>query len=626
MGGDSVNVGAHDVRLDLVALDSLRLAAVVDGVEHGVQFPGAFPLTQQGKRHRGPDGGMRVLPAVFAHAGHIALDIARFKRGSIEGRREQLNELGLPSHQPLVQRIHRLAGAAGVAAPGDDRPALADRIDLAFVVDGGAQGGAVIEPGPPIPGSIPGMSFDVAAQQRRLLGAEVGKSGLIAPPRQTGKKLQVLVQEPRQPNALALAVAADQIHAVIPVAAAHQRQLMLAKTQAVVDGTNTMFIEAGHFTRTLRLVVVGLLFRIEQTPFEKRDRFVEDAGIAGRQHIATGGIGEPQIVIGEMGAHPLSARRVPPVLHVALRELPRGAAEQLLAGQPGCGMEQRHGVLQLIAKPVGASGLVIAAAGPEPAGEGLVNQPAVGEHIQRGVGRLDLHRAQGAAPVFPHRLQGLPGAGRAAELPDQMLRLVGMAGRAKDEHDLALLPLGQLNPGLNRGARIEARAGSVRQALAAHRRRTGQRTVAADKLAAVAAHPALRLADLHKNDPIAALAAIGVAGQQRPAVRIRFGHDMHQIGVSPFTEHQLPISGQRQASRAPRLVAQFDDQKLHRCIHGDVGEQFGGDTGLEMFEHAVAKAVPADIAASPTGGEGRRRPEGPCILVPNIEGLAAAVA
>ncbi len=67
------------------------------------------------------------------------------------------------------------------------------------------------------------MGLDVAAQLRRLLGAEIGNNGVMTPPRQTGKQLQVLVQEPRQPHALALALVADQIHAVVPVAAAHQR-------------------------------------------------------------------------------------------------------------------------------------------------------------------------------------------------------------------------------------------------------------------------------------------------------------------------------------------------------------------------------------------------------------------
>jgi len=123
----------------------------------------------------------------------------------------------------------------------------------------------------------------------------------------------------------------------------------------MLDGTHAMFIQACHFSRTLRVVVVGLLFRIQFASFQEMDGLVEHARVAGRQHIATGCIRQPQIVVGEMGAHALSIGRVPPVLHVALEELVLGTADQLLTGEPRCRMHQRHGVLQLIAETVGAA-------------------------------------------------------------------------------------------------------------------------------------------------------------------------------------------------------------------------------------------------------------------------------
>jgi len=52
---------------------------------------------------------------------------------------------------------------------------------------------------------------------------------------------------------------------------------------------------------------------------------------------------------------------MPPVLYVTLEELPPGTTDQLLAGEPRGRMDQRHGVLQLIAETVGAAGLIIAA-------------------------------------------------------------------------------------------------------------------------------------------------------------------------------------------------------------------------------------------------------------------------
>src|ERR1019366_8229923 len=222
-----------------------------------------------------------------------------------------------------------------------------------------------------------------------------------------------------------------------------------------------------------------------------------------------------------MCAHALSVGRMPPVLHVTLEELALGATDQLLACEPRCRMDQRHGVLQLIAETVGATGLIIPTTAPEPAGQCLIDQPAVGQYVQRWIRRLHVHRAQGAVPVFPHRFQCLPCASRSAESLDEMLRFVVVAGRAEYEHDLALLPFGQFDLGLYRGARIKARTCLARQTLAAHSRRAGQRAVAANELCTVSGHRTLSLADLHKDNPIGAFAAVSIAGKQRPAVWIR---------------------------------------------------------------------------------------------------------
>ncbi len=135
-----------------------------------------------------------------------------------------------------------------------------------------------------------------------------------------------------------------------------------------------------------------------------------------------------------------------------------------------------------------------------------------------------------------------------------------------------------------------------------------------------------RFVHVGKDDAVGAVAAVGIAGKQRPALRIRFGHDVHQVGVTPFAEHQFPVPGQRQAARAPRLVAQRDHHELHRRVHGDVGEHFRGDAGLVMLEHAVAEPVPAHVAGAAARGQRRRRPERARFLVADVERLAAAVA
>ena len=74
-------------------------------------------------------------------------------------------------------------------------------------------------------------------------------------------------------------------------------------------------------------------------------------------------------------------------------------SEQVLAQQRGLRVHQRHRVLQLVAEAEGAARLVVAAARPDAAGERLVQQPAVGQQVERRIGRLHLHRAERVVPV-----------------------------------------------------------------------------------------------------------------------------------------------------------------------------------------------------------------------------------
>ncbi len=93
------------------------------------------------------------------------------------------------------------------------------------------------------------------------------------------------------------------------------------------------------------------------------------------------------------------------MLDIALRELALGAAQQVLAHQRGLRMHQRHHVLQLVAETVGAARLVVTAASPQTAGQGLVQQPAIGQYVERRIGSRYLYRAERALPVVPYFLQ-----------------------------------------------------------------------------------------------------------------------------------------------------------------------------------------------------------------------------
>ena len=102
---------------------------------------------------------------------------------------------------------------------------------------------------------------------------------------------------------------------------------------------------------------------------------------------------QPHAVVGDVRAHALAVVRQPPVLHVAFGKLARGGAQDLLAQQLRPREPQRHRVLQLIAKTVGAARLVETGARPGAAGQRLVQQPAVHHDVEGAVRRLDLHVA-----------------------------------------------------------------------------------------------------------------------------------------------------------------------------------------------------------------------------------------
>ncbi len=173
---------------------------------------------------------------------------------------------------------------------------------------------------------------------------------------------------------------------------------------------------------------------------------------------------QPDEVVRAAGARPPAARRVPPVLDVALAELPRRRPQEVLAHQRRPRHRERHRVLELVAEPEGAAGLVVAGAGPHPAAEVLVEEPAVQEDVEGVVGRPDLHRAERLVPAAPHRLErGVRGLG-AAVPPDQLADVRHVPPLAEEEHEAPGLARREDDATLERRAGIEPRPEARRRA------------------------------------------------------------------------------------------------------------------------------------------------------------------
>src|SRR5206468_9260470 len=129
------------------------------------------------------------------------------------------------------------------AGSGENRPALRDGIDLAFGVGRRSERPAVVKISAAVPLAVPGVQLDVGTKLARLGCVLFSYADVAARSSERGKLHKDIVEKERQPDALAFALCAHQVHAVVPVAGAHERQAMLAEAQPVIDRANAMFIK-----------------------------------------------------------------------------------------------------------------------------------------------------------------------------------------------------------------------------------------------------------------------------------------------------------------------------------------------------------------------------------------------
>ena len=101
----------------------------------------------------------------------------------------------------------------------------------------------------------------------------------------------------------------------------------------------------------------------------------------------------------------------------------------------GLAKRQRHAVLQLVAKAVGAARLIERRARPDAAGERLVEQPAVQHDVHGPVGRLHLDCPEQRLPVVRHLGQDGVEIGRAIAA-DQRPGFVGRSRTARGSRRL----------------------------------------------------------------------------------------------------------------------------------------------------------------------------------------------
>ena len=194
-----------------------------------------------------------------------------------------------------------------------------------------------------------------------------------APRRSAAKPGERGVQEPAEPDALALAAAPDAVHAVVPVARAHQRQAVRADREAASSARAQCSNSERRLGRSLRLeVVVRPDPGTQRRSVEERHHLVEHRVVAGDGEVAIDRVRQP---------HRSSEIRV-------RTPRPDGGCHQCCtspstncwaAARSRCSRassrlddHQRHHVLQLIAEAVRAAGLIERRARPHAARQRLV--------------------------------------------------------------------------------------------------------------------------------------------------------------------------------------------------------------------------------------------------------------
>ena len=203
------------------------------------------------------------------------------------------------------------------------------------------------------------------------------------------------------PNALAFAPCADLVHAIVPVAAAHERQAVRAELQPLSGSRARSARTASPTPPSARQVVVPVLVRARSAALEERHPLVKHAGVAGHVDVAAHREGRPQVSRRRCGcgrpgrsAGATSAARRPRELRARRRRMcsrsQRGLRRTPAPSRPATGRGSRT------RRPTDRS-----RSAPRAGSQHLIEQPAVHEQVER---RRASARAL-FATVDPSRLQ-----------------------------------------------------------------------------------------------------------------------------------------------------------------------------------------------------------------------------
>ena len=227
------------------------------------------------------------------------------------------------------------AARSGAAAPESTAQDWAMESMRHSSLDRRAQRRAVVEPGAAVPVAVPGLALErQRAGLRRWDAPRAPRCARRRAPRRRARTAADLAIRNQPSQTLSpWPLLADPVHAVIPVAAADQRQAVAPRSPG---SRRAPARSARRGWRTSALAVgskeaLGLRPAQAPAPSMNGTASLEHGGVAGRVDVVRDGVRQPERDRPKSGCARPGRVGQPPVLDIAFGELPGGRAQQVLA-------------------------------------------------------------------------------------------------------------------------------------------------------------------------------------------------------------------------------------------------------------------------------------------------------
>ena len=222
----------------------------------------------------------------------------------------------------------------------------------------------------------------------------------------------------------------------------------------------------------------------------------------------------------------------------------------MLSGDFTLRCHQRDHILELIAEPVGTASLIERRARPHPTRQRLVGEPTIEHDVHRAVGCPYLDSALGIVPIACNAAQNCIVVGRSSA-SNQFGRRRRIVGLAEQNHNLGLRPAGNLDAGLQGGARVEAGTRCSQEPVSAVEACWSIWSgITAEELGSIGRPGSLASAEVEERDPAGELGVPRIADQDRLSFSVQRRDNPGSAGTARGAQHPFSVGGHRQAPEA----------------------------------------------------------------------------